>query len=123
MKRNVLKWSVAGLPVLALVHAMGAGASQPVASYFPLEAPQDSLGKAVYTGKGNCHVCHGVDAKGGPLGPNLTDAEWLHIDGKVESIADLVKKRGDGRRTTPLVLRWPRSRSTSRPARRSSSRR
>jgi mono/diheme cytochrome c family protein len=92
MNRNVLKWSVAGLPVLALVHAMGAGASQPVASYFPLEAPQDSLGKAVYTGKGNCHVCHGVDAKGGPLGPNLTDAEWLHIDGKVASIADLVKK-------------------------------
>jgi len=53
---------------------------------------QDSLGKAVFTGKGNCHVCHGAEAKGGPLGPDLTDAEWLHIDGKAESIADLIKK-------------------------------
>jgi mono/diheme cytochrome c family protein len=53
---------------------------------------QDSLGKAVFTGKGNCHVCHGAEAKGGPLGPDLTDAEWLHIDGKAESIAALIKK-------------------------------
>ena len=47
-------------------------------------------GKAIFLGKGNCYTCHGKDAKGTPLAPDLTDAEWLHIDGKLESIVKLV---------------------------------
>jgi len=55
-------------------------------------AAQDSLGKAIFTAKGLCYACHGPDAKGTPLAPDLTDAEWLNIDGELENIAGLIKK-------------------------------
>jgi mono/diheme cytochrome c family protein len=92
------KRNLAGPPVLAAVQgnystaAARAAKDHNFASTSANATAQDSLGKAVFTGKGNCHVCHGAEAKGGPLGPDLTDAEWLHIDGKAESIADLIKK-------------------------------
>lgn len=37
-------------------------------------------GKAIYSGKGGCLACHGVDAKGNQLlgAPNLTDDIWLY---------------------------------------------
>ena len=38
-----------------------------------------SQGQAIFTGAGNCFTCHGMDAKGTALAPNLTDAEWLNI--------------------------------------------
>lgn len=44
-------------------------------------------GKTLYAGAGICYTCHGPDAKGVPgLGPNLTDAEWLHSDGSYEAM-------------------------------------
>jgi mono/diheme cytochrome c family protein len=52
---------------------------------------QDTAGKGIFLGKGNCAGCHGPDAKGTALAPNLTDGEWLHIDGSLESIVTLVK--------------------------------
>ena len=36
-------------------------------------------GQQVFTGKGICYSCHGQDATGTPLAPNLTDSEWLNI--------------------------------------------
>jgi len=48
-------------------------------------------GKKVFTGKGMCISCHGADGKGTPLAPNLTDAEWLNVDGTMASIIGLVK--------------------------------
>ena len=53
---------------------------------------QDTSGKAIYLGKGLCHACHGPDAKGTVLAPDLTDSTWLHIDGKLESIVKLIKE-------------------------------
>ena len=42
-------------------------------------------GEAVYNGAGNCYACHG--SKGvGLVGPNLTDAEWIHSKGTLEEI-------------------------------------
>lgn len=39
-------------------------------------------GQKIYAGPGLCSACHGPQAKGiSGLGPNLTDAEWLHSDG------------------------------------------
>jgi cbb3-type cytochrome c oxidase subunit III len=49
-------------------------------------------GKAIFEGKGNCAACHGRDAKGTALAPDLTDDEWLNISGAVEEIATLVRK-------------------------------
>jgi mono/diheme cytochrome c family protein len=38
-----------------------------------------------------CIACHGADAKGTPLAPNLTDAEWINVDGTYDAIINLVK--------------------------------
>jgi cbb3-type cytochrome c oxidase subunit III len=54
-------------------------------------AAQDTLGKAIFSGKGLCTACHGPDAKGTALAPDLTDAKWLHADGTVASIAKVIK--------------------------------
>jgi mono/diheme cytochrome c family protein len=47
-----------------------------------------SEGEAVYTGAGICFTCHLEGGVGGPLAPNLTDDEWLNIDGSYESIVE-----------------------------------
>ncbi len=45
----------------------------------PPWALQESPGQAIFRGKGNCFSCHGPDAKGTVLAPNLTDGEWLNF--------------------------------------------
>lgn len=42
-------------------------------------------GDAVFHGPGQCAGCHGADAAGA-LGPNLTDATWLHVKGSYLTI-------------------------------------
>lgn len=48
-------------------------------------------GHKVFTGAGSCFACHGSDAHGTPLAPNLTDDTWLDIDGSYAAIAALVR--------------------------------
>ena len=43
-------------------------------------------GESIFHGAGICHTCHLQDGVGGPLAPNLTDDEWINIDGSYESI-------------------------------------
>jgi mono/diheme cytochrome c family protein len=43
-------------------------------------------GETIFTGDGICFTCHMEGAVGGPLAPNLTDEEWINIDGSYESI-------------------------------------
>jgi mono/diheme cytochrome c family protein len=50
-----------------------------------------SQGRAVFVGNGNCQACHGANAKGTQLAPDLTDSQWLNIDGSYASIAQLVR--------------------------------
>jgi mono/diheme cytochrome c family protein len=38
-----------------------------------------------------CSSCHGVNGVGTPLGPPMTDTEWLNIDGSYESIMEIVR--------------------------------
>ena len=48
-----------------------------------------ALGDSVYHGQvggGTCVGCHGPDAKGSPLGPDLTGHRWLWGDGSFKSI-------------------------------------
>jgi mono/diheme cytochrome c family protein len=42
-------------------------------------------GEKVFHGPGNCYACHGTNGQGA-VGPNLTDAEWLHSKGAFEEI-------------------------------------
>jgi mono/diheme cytochrome c family protein len=63
-------------------------------------AAQDA-GRKVFEGKGLCYACHGKDGRGTPLAPNLTDSEWLNIDGSLPAIIGLVQKG------VPKPLRYP----------------
>lgn len=47
-------------------------------------------GGELFAGRGICFSCHGPDGKGGPLAPDLTDGEWIHIDGSYQAIVTLV---------------------------------
>ena len=57
-------------------------------------APSPTLlarGDTVYHGPGNCYACHGAAATGA-VGPNLTDAEWIHSKGTYEEIVAQILK-------------------------------
>lgn len=52
-----------------------------------------ALGDSIFNGQvagGTCVTCHGQGGTGGTLGPNLSDAEWLHGDGSYEFIVTIV---------------------------------
>lgn len=49
-------------------------------------------GREIFTGQGNCYACHGGNAKGTPVAPDLTDSTWLNIDGSYGAIASLVHR-------------------------------
>lgn len=38
-----------------------------------------------------CYTCHGMDATGTPLAPNLTDSEWINTDGTPEGIENIIR--------------------------------
>jgi glucose/arabinose dehydrogenase/mono/diheme cytochrome c family protein len=73
-----------------------AGAAAAVASLpVPSGATKDMvvLGERIFLGQvggATCTGCHGADAKGTPLGPNLTDTQWLWGDGSFASIAKTI---------------------------------
>jgi cbb3-type cytochrome c oxidase subunit III len=46
-------------------------------------------GDSIYHKDGLCYACHGSNAEGA-VGPNLTDAEWLHGDGSYDMIVATV---------------------------------
>jgi len=58
------------------------------ASYTP---EQVAKGDALFHGSANCYACHGSKAEG-LVGPNLTDAEWIHSKGTYDDIvAQIIK--------------------------------
>ena len=48
-------------------------------------------GRELFFGGGICYTCHLMDAKGGPLAPDLTDDVWLNVDGEYQSIVEVIK--------------------------------
>lgn len=64
--------------------AAGGGAQSP---------QQIALGDSVFHGQvagGTCTACHGQDAKGTPVAPDLTDSQWLNGDGSYTFIVNTV---------------------------------
>jgi mono/diheme cytochrome c family protein len=49
-----------------------------------------TAGETAFKG-GPCIACHGADAKGTAMAPDLTDNTWLNIDGSYEQIQQVVK--------------------------------
>ncbi|OGU00969.1 MAG: hypothetical protein A2W29_08430 [Gemmatimonadetes bacterium RBG_16_66_8] len=79
-------WLALTLSVVAAAAAHAQGDSLPPG----VTAKMVTDGRGLFNGAGLCMACHGGDAKGVPnLGPDLTDAKWLHSKGTYE---DLVKQ-------------------------------
>lgn len=54
-----------------------------------------ALGDSVYHGQAGgaaCVGCHGADAKGTPLAPDLSDSQWIWGDGSLASIEEIIMK-------------------------------
>jgi glucose/arabinose dehydrogenase/mono/diheme cytochrome c family protein len=62
----------------------------------PGQTPEQvALGERIFHGQvagGTCAGCHGANAKGTPLAPNLTDGKWRWGDGSIPSIAATITK-------------------------------
>ena len=58
------------------------------ASYSP---EMIAKGDALFHGSANCYACHGSKAEG-LIGPNLTDAEWIHSKGSYDDIVAQINK-------------------------------
>jgi mono/diheme cytochrome c family protein len=81
----------AGLPPEGIHPDAGAQAALPT----PPGATADAvaLGNRIYHGEvasAPCAGCHGSDAKGSPLGPDLTSGKWLWGDGSLAAIAHTI---------------------------------
>jgi cytochrome c oxidase cbb3-type subunit III len=72
--------------VLLLTFAAVVGASPAAAQTAAAATPAAiAQGDSIFHSKGNCYACHGTNAQGA-VGPNLTDAEWIHSDGSYDAI-------------------------------------
>ena len=89
----------------------GDGAAEDTAGEAPAESPAPAVqqpqvvlaegvtqeqfdqGRQLFTGQGGCQACHGPQATGTQLAPNLTDDTWLNLSEPVtaESIVTLIK--------------------------------
>jgi mono/diheme cytochrome c family protein len=68
-------------------------ATQPSAGTPPEGATAEDVtaGQQIFTSTGNCYTCHGPDGRGTQLAPNLTDSEWINIDGSFAAIQQNVR--------------------------------
>ena len=49
-------------------------------------------GRTLFTGAGGCLACHGPQATGTQLAPDLTDGEWINISGRnYDEVVSLIK--------------------------------
>ncbi len=77
----------------ATAPAGGTPASASAGTPPPGATAQDvSAGQQLFTSTGNCYTCHGPDAKGTQLAPNLTDNEWINItEPTMDNIQTVIK--------------------------------
>jgi mono/diheme cytochrome c family protein len=68
-------------------------------------------GDKIFHGAGNCYACHGTNAQGS-VGPNLTDAEWIHSKGTYQDIVAQVTKGVPNEESKSGIVMPPRGGST-----------
>lgn len=92
MRREIARW--AAFAIIGTTTACGgdeaeqadAPAAEPAATADtggntpPPTAGGTQEGQQIFAGSGLCFTCHGSDATGTALGPDLTDGQWLWID-------------------------------------------
>ena len=75
--------------------APAGGAAAPMAANLPAGVTQEMVtqGQQIFHGNGICFTCHGQNGQGAPpLGPNLTDSEWLWITPGPDAYEQLVQQ-------------------------------
>lgn len=74
-------------PVGLLLASAAVLVATPAAAQAPAAVTPAAIaqGDSIYHTRGNCYACHGANAQGA-VGPNLTDAEWIHSDGSYDAI-------------------------------------
>lgn len=68
-------------------------------------------GDSIYHKSGLCYACHGSNAEGA-VGPNLTDAEWIHGDGSYDSIVATVTSGVPKEKSKSGIMMPPKGGST-----------
>ena len=79
---------VCGLVLALQAGAAGSAAAQGAAPAGVTPAAIEK-GDSIFHKTGLCYACHGSNAQGA-VGPNLTDAEWIHGDGSYDFIVATV---------------------------------
>jgi cbb3-type cytochrome c oxidase subunit III len=77
------------LVALAALAGTGNAAAQDKAAPAGVTPAAIAQGDTIFHKTGLCYACHGTNAEG-TVGPNLTDAEWLHGDGSFDMIVATV---------------------------------
>ena len=98
MRIDTSRWTLLLIPLVAAATGCGGGEEpEPVADTQPGQAPAAAVdtpaatgdtvggdlaqqGRQIFTSNGLCFSCHGPDATGTPLGPDLTDGDWIWVD-------------------------------------------
>ncbi|MBA3258416.1 MAG: c-type cytochrome [Gemmatimonadales bacterium] len=68
-------------------------------------------GDNIYHKSGLCYACHGSNAEGA-VGPNLTDAEWIHGDGSYDSLVATVTSGVPKEKSKSGIMMPPKGGST-----------
>ena len=77
------------LIAVAALPGSGTAAAQDKAAPAGVTPAAIAKGDTIFHKTGLCYACHGSNAEG-TVGPNLTDAEWLHGDGSYDMIVATV---------------------------------
>jgi mono/diheme cytochrome c family protein len=84
-------------PIVAVSEKPPEGTNPDAGAKLPVppgtSADMVALGNRIFHGEvggAACTGCHGADGAGTPLGPNLTDNQWLWSDGSVAGIASTI---------------------------------
>ena len=77
------------LVAVAVLVGTGPAAAQEKAAPAGVTPAAIAKGDTIFHKTGLCYACHGSNAEGA-VGPNLTDAEWLHGDGSYDMIVATV---------------------------------
>ena len=102
MGRNVKLGLWTAVAVAGLMYVGGEWTSLQAAESFasPVAGAQElpdgvtpamvEAGESIYTGVGACMTCHGPEGAGTPIGPVLSDGEWLHGDGSYDFLVEII---------------------------------
>jgi mono/diheme cytochrome c family protein len=75
------------------IHPDAGSAESPLPTPPGATPAQVALGGRIYHGEvasAPCAGCHGTNAKGTPLGPDLTATKWIWGDGGLQSITSII---------------------------------